>query len=536
VATHRVRARPARGSAQLPRLRRGDDLLTHLADAARTPGGHSPALAEPEDEGQVAAVLRAAPAVLPIGAQSSLTGGATPHGEWLLSTARLTALEFPASDRVRAGAGLPLSTLEDEARPHGLFYPPVPTWRGATVGGVLATNAAGANTFKYGSTRAWVEALTVVLADGGALDLRRGEARAHPHGFFEVERPDGQVTRVPVPTYRMPDVPKRSAGYHAEPGMDLVDLFVGSEGTLGIVTSAELRLLTDRPRLWALAFLDDEARALALVGELRGAAQRCWRAGPAAGPDVAAIESLDARCLALLREDAQDREQGVRLPQGARCALLIELELPGGATSEEVQAQLAAWDEPGAAGPLTDFVRLLAGHRALEGLELALPGDLRRARQLLALREAVPEGVNRRIGEWQRAGQPALHKLGGDLIVPWPSLPGFVAEMRARLEQDGLEHAFWGHVSDGNLHPNVLPRDEAQLRAGLQALLDFGRRAIELHGCPLSEHGVGRSRIKQQLLRELYGEGGIEQMRRVKQALDPQGRLAPGVLFPARGE
>ncbi len=281
-----------------------DDVAAYLQDAAHTPGGHTPAVALPRTEAEVAEVLRQAPAVLPAGAQSSLTGGATPFGEWVLSLGRMDGIVSLESDRALVQAGLALASLEQALTPRGLFYPPTPTFRGALIGGAAATNAAGAATFKYGSTRRWVRRLTVVLAGGDVLELARGEARAHPEGYFEVEAGTGDVIRVPVPGYRMPDVPKRSAGYHAEPEMDLIDLFVGSEGTLGVVTELEVGLLPAPPRLAGWATFPGEALALEATRLLREEARRTW-AGDARGVDVAAIESLDRRCLELLREDGR---------------------------------------------------------------------------------------------------------------------------------------------------------------------------------------------------------------------------------------
>jgi D-lactate dehydrogenase (cytochrome) len=95
----------------------------------------------------------------------------------------------------------------------------------------------------------------------------------------------------------------------------------------------------------------------------------------------------------------------------------------------------------------------------------------------------------------------------------------------------GLDYAIWGHISDGNVHPNVLPRSIDEMLAGREAILEFGHEVIRRGGCPLAEHGVGRSPMKQQLLRDLYKEAGIEEMRAVKRALDPEWKLSPGVLF-----
>lgn len=462
----------------------------------------------------MAFVLRQSGPVLPVGAQSSLTGGATPFGERVLSLARMTRVGPIGSDRVRCEAGVALLTLETELRPHRLCYPPVPTFRGALVGGVASTNAAGAATFKHGSTRDWVAALTVVLANGDVLDLERGQCCAHAEGYFEVVLASGERRRVPVPRYRMPDVPKRSAGYHAEPGMDLVDLFVGAEGTLGVISEVTLRLIPDRPRLLALASFGSEARALDCVAALRREAQRTWAAHDPQGIDVIAIESLDRRCLELLREDGTDREHGVRLEATAEAAILLQVELAGAA-------------EP----PLEQLGALLEAHRALREPEVAQPGETQRATHLLELREAVPIAVNHRIGALQRT-DPGVHKTAADMVVPFERLPEMVGVYRSAFARRGLDHALWGHVSDGNLHANVIPRSSADVVAGEAAILELGDEVIARGGCPMSEHGVGRSSTKQALLRRLYGEAGIAQMRAVKAALDPEWKLAPGVVFP----
>lgn len=530
-----VRTRPASGGVRRPATLAGDAIAVRLQDAARTPGGHAPLLALPSTEGEVAWVLREAPAVLPVGAQSSLTGGATPFGEWLLATERFDGLRVdPRTLRARVGAGVALTTLEDELRERRVYYPPAPTHRGASLGGTVATNAAGAATFKYGSTRAWVQALTVVLAGGEALDLERGRCRAHPDGYFELEMIDGRRIRVPLPTYRMPDVVKRSAGYHAAPGMDLVDLFVGSEGTLGIVTEVELRLIPEPVQASAWITLDHEAAALALVGELRAAARQTWRTHDPRGLDVAAVESLDRRCLELLREDGRDREQGLPLDPQADAALLVQLELPPGSDAGRALDELGALDEASPPDtPLVRFARLVGARVALEQLRLALPGDARQAARFAALREAVPEAVNRRAGDVQRTRDARVHKTAADMIVPFEALPEMVRVYREGFARRGLDHALWGHVSDGNLHANVIPRSYDDVLAGHDAILEFGRAVTRLGGCPLSEHGVGRSLVKQELLHRLYGDDGIGQMRAVKAALDPAGKLSPGVLFAA---
>ena len=412
---------------------------------------------------------------------------------------------------------------------------PTPTFEGACIGGTAATNAAGAATFKYGATRDWIRGLKVVLADGSLLELHRGEHRAHPDGYFELHGAGG-VRRIPLPGYRMPEVPKRSAGYFARPGMDAVDLFIGSEGTLGVITEVTCDVVSPRPEICLVWLtLPDDAGALALVTALRREARAAWRSRDPRGMDVAAVEHLDRRSLELVREDGADRRHGVDVPADAAVALLVQLELPPGA----VPTSAAAYDQIGGAlapdapdTPLVRLCRMLDRAGVLDRAEIALPADRRRQDQLRAVREAVPEAVNRRVKAAQRDVDAGIRKTAADMIVPYEHFGDSLEAFRNAFERRGLDYAIWGHISDANVHPNVIPRSLADVERGQEAIMACGRAVIGMGGCPLAEHGVGRNPVKQALLRELYGDEGIAAMRAVKAALDPRGVLAPGVLFP----
>ncbi len=222
------------GAPSMPTVTQDPDVLaSFLEDAAHFPGGHAAGIASPMSEAAVAALLRTASSVLPIGAQSSLTGGATPMGDVLLGTSRLNRIIDTGSDWARVEPGVTLMALDMALAHTGQYYPPAPTFAGAFVGGVVATNAAGAATFKYGTTRDWVRALTVVLPSGDVLDIERGTTIA-ADGRFELVLAD-RTAQVRVPHYRMPPVAKLSAGYFAAP--------IGSEGTLGVITEVTLRVL-----------------------------------------------------------------------------------------------------------------------------------------------------------------------------------------------------------------------------------------------------------------------------------------------------
>jgi D-lactate dehydrogenase (cytochrome) len=507
----RITARSV-GPVGTPRIDCDPDVVrTFLSDAAHVPGGFSAGVAFPANEREVAALVAGADRILTVGAQSSLTGGATPRGDLVLSTRALTTIDVRSEHSVRAGAGVPLSTLQLALAAAGLYYPPVPTFDGASVGGTVATNAAGAATFKYGTTRQWIEALTIVLADGSLLDLRRGAMLASSDGVFEIDLPSRRMARIQIPTYVMPDVPKLSAGYYAQPTMDLVDLFVGSEGTLGVIVDVTLKVIP-RPRICvALVACVSDTQALGLTGAAREEAARAWRGqGPL---DISAIEYLDYRTIRLIPDEVFART-GTRRPPSEGALLLLQIELPTdeGSAIERLQ-------------------QMLDSNGVTSDPEVAMPGDQQAATRLFELRESAPLAVNARVAAAKSSIHPEIQKTAGDMVVPFNRLADSIALYRSVFERRNLDYAIWGHVSDGNLHPNVVPRSLDDVEVGREALLEIGRAVTSMGGAPLAEHGVGRNELKQQLLLELYGKEGVDQMRAIKQAIDPEWKLAPGVVF-----
>jgi D-lactate dehydrogenase (cytochrome) len=508
-----------------------DLIARFLKDAAHYPGGRAPGVLRPGSVTELSECL-AAPhqRCLVVGAQSSLTGGATPFGDVVLSTERLTHLEI-GSDRVRVGAGVPLQVLQDSLAPHGRWFPPVPTYLGAFAGGAVATCAAGAATFKYGTVREWVDGLTVVLAGGDVLEIARGEQTASDAGTFEIA---GRTIRLPA--IRMPDVPKRSAGYFVAPSMDLVDLFIGSEGTLGVIAEAVFRTApTPAAICRALVPVADEPAGIRLVEDLRAAARQTWATHDPVGIDIAAIEHIDARSIAVVREDGVDRKLEITLPSGTGIVLLIEIELSPQAAAGDLWSQLErARDADAPDSALRRFCAILDRHGVLEDAEIALPNNRARAAAFGELREAVPAGVNRRVALAQQAIDPRITKTAADMIVPFDRFAEMMASCRRLFAERDLDLAVWGHISDGNVHPNVIPRSAGDVARGQEAILALGAEVIAMGGCPLAEHGVGRNAIKQALLRQLYGTAGVDAMRALKLSLDPAGSLAPGVIFPTQ--
>jgi FAD/FMN-containing dehydrogenase len=459
-----------RGSQALHR--EGD--FTPPADHARDSGSVNPRYLEdasghrgcaervivPAGEAELAAAIReAARQGIPItvaGAGTGVTGGCVPSGGWVISLEKLNRLEVHTGYAI-AGAGALLRDVHAAAARANQFYPPDPTETSASIGGNIATNASGSRSFRYGATRRWIESLRVVLADGSVREFARGE----PIDFD-------------VPAIPLPDVTKNTAGYLLRPGMDWVDLFCGSEGTLGIVAEARLRLLpAPRLILSGVVFFRSDAEALDAVDE--------WRAIPS----LRMLEYMDVHSLRLLRNRISE------IPADAAACLMVEQELE----SE---------DDP-------EIDRIAADDSAWFGFTAR---DRERFRQF---RHTLPELVNdtvRRLG---------AVKMNTDYAVPLARNRDMLAFYRQRLEEEVPgRYVLFGHIGDAHVHVNIFGEATA-------LLTEFARHAVSLGGTVSAEHGLGKR--KRHLLPLQYAPEHIEAMRAVKRRLDPQDILGRGTLF-----
>ncbi len=451
----------------------------YLTDASNV-HGHADALVRPTSTAEVAEVVRhcqanGIPLTVSAG-RTSTTAAPVPFGGWLLSTERLVRILDIGHDTATAQPGVYLGAFQREIEEKGRFYPPDPTSRHeCTLGASIACNASGARTFKYGPTRPWVEALEVVLPTGEIRRFRRGEPV--PEGW-------------PTPDWHEPKV-KTAAGY--APPVDAVDLFVGQEGTLGVVTEATVRL-TDLPTavIGLLAYFRDRESAIRFVEAARAAA-KADRTGPLS---PRCLEYFDHHCLALVRERVGD------VPEGAHDALFCEQEVESCGEDEHLTAWWAALE---AAGALVD------------GTVVAT--DPSGQARLHALRHAVPAGINEQV---VRNGMP---KVGTDLAVPDAAL----REMMDLYESSAFDHVLFGHIGDNHLHLNLLPRTAEELSAAKAWYTELARRAVALGGSVSGEHGIGK--VKKGQLALMLDEGTLASFRRLKQHLDPQWILGRGTML-----
>ncbi|TFG10877.1 FAD-binding oxidoreductase [Candidatus Heimdallarchaeota archaeon] len=381
------------------------------------------------------------------------------------------------------------------------YYPVDPTEMTASIGGTIGANASGARTFKYGATREWVKKIRVVIATGEVLDIPRGRYRAKD-GRFIIQSKEGELV-VDIPTYRMPNA-KNAAGLYSTPDMDLIDLFIGSEGIFGVITEADIWIREYKPHMSNVAFFVNEKDAIKFVENLR--------TNEVIKPDF--IEYFDNNALSLLRNKQKEDPKFVNMPpirEDAQTAISFDIYY----AEEHIEEYFAIIEK---------ILR-----ECNSSLEDTWSGyEEREIARFKHFRHAVPEIVNNIIAE-RKKQYPALHKLGTDMSVEDQHLLEMMEFYHTTLAEAGLEYVTWGHIGDNHVHVNILPRDMNDLEQGKTLYKKFAKKAVEFGGSVSAEHGIGK--IKHEYLEIMYGKENIDQMRKVKNSLDPNHLFNSGNIF-----
>lgn len=428
------------------------------------------AVARPSSAGDVVALLRDAAAsgtcVTAAGAQTSTTGASvTDRGIVLSMRAMARVLDIDAGSlTAHVEPGVLLGDLQRVLAGEGLAFAPDPTSdQECTVGGAIACNASGPRTLRYGPTRAHVRALTVALASGEVIEVRR------------------------------PAVEKNAVGY--PPVQDLVDWFVGSEGTLGVIVAAELALMRRPARELGLAIpLPDEARALAFVVAAR----------ESSAVQARCLEYFDAASFAIARA-------GAGAPDWAAAS----------------RAMVYTEDTTdGADPPLDAWLALAERFGAHDADVRTFDGDaaIREARRL---RHAVPATMHERVAPRLAAGG---RRISTDWAVPWRRAAEAVAIARRHAAEARVDPGIvYGHLGNGHPHQNFVARDAAEVRV-IEAVVERTLRdVLAMGGTVSAEHGIGK--IKARWLPWQLSALQVGMLRAIKHELDPQGILAPGNIL-----
>lgn len=480
------------------------EIQDYLKDASNTKG-FCDSVYFPENKNEIISILKHANYeiihVTVCGNRTGLTGASVPKGGIVISTEKMNRiLEINSKEKYAVvEPGVLLVDFLKEIKTLDLYYPPDPTELNCFIGGTAATNASGAKTFKYGSTRNFILGLEIVLPTGELLSLNRGENIAQKN-ILIIKTESNHSYKLTVPDLKS-ELTKNAAGYFCRNNMDAIDLFIGSEGTLGIISKIKLKLL-DSPEkiLSCVIFFYSEEDGLNFIDEARNISYSTRQKKVNNLIDALALEFFDKNSLKLLFEDYQN------IPEDAESAVWFEQELTNDSNDM-----------------LTDlWMKLIEKHHGnINKSWIAL--NEKEKSEFENFRHAISSKVNEFISSHN------YRKLGTDFAVPDKQLKTFYKHIKNEVKNAGLDYVIYGHFGNSHIHLNMLPKNDNEFESSKKLYSKICIDAIRTGGTFSAEHGVGKN--KTDLLLEMYGENVVKEMFSIKKTLDPNLILCPGNIF-----
>lgn len=482
-----------------------DTMRSYFEDSSNLKGGHADKVLIPESYEEVVSCLKEAdsnkvPITISAGGTAT-TGSRVPFGGIVISMERLNKILSVSEQGMVAivQAGVSVEDLKNACEKKGLFYTSHPTEKAAFVGATISTNASGARSFKYGPIRNYVKRLKMILPSGEVLDVRRG-GRILTLADSIIQLDSGRKIEIKLPTYKMPKV-KSAAGYFAKDGMDLIDLFIGQEGTLSVIVEAEVGLEKKPTGIFScFVFFRKAQDAWSFSDEARRLSRQNHPAG-SIDIDALSIEYFDYNALRLLRN------KSANVPHDAEAAIFFEQQVPEGASADKL-ADL--------------WLRIIMKHGvSLDNTWVAM--NEKEARAFSEFRYFIPESINDLI---RRGG---FQKVSTDIAVPDEKFLEMMNFYTRTFAEEKFEHVIFGHIGESHVHTNILPAGEEDVARARQLALKFIKKAVLMGGTVSAEHGIGK--IKHRFLEEMYSMAGILEMARIKKAFDPNCILGLDNIF-----
>jgi len=480
-----------------------DEIQNYLIDASNTKG-FCEAVYIPENVSEMAGVIKEAnekkQSVTISGNGTGLTGARVPKGGIVISTEKLNKIiEINLEEKFAlVEPGVLLSDLQDAVNSKGLLYAPDPTERNCFIGGTVATNASGARTFKYGPTRNYVEELEIILPDGDYLYLKRGENFADDLSLT-LKTSSGKNINLTLPDYEMPKV-KNASGYFCKRKMDAIDLFIGSEGTLGVITKIKLKLLLlPTNEISCVLFFDSEESALSFLSKAREGSYKNRELKKIDAINAAALEYFDENSLKFLINDYPN------IPANAKAAVWFE--------------QQCNYNEDDL---LELWINIFLDYNGKEE-DAWFAMTEKDKENIIGFRHTISISVNEYIT------RNNFRKLGTDVAVPDDKFIDFYHAIKKEVETENLDYVIYGHLGNSHVHLNMLPKTEEEFAKGKELYKSICSRAISLGGTFSAEHGVGKN--KTEYLVEMYGQENVNKMRTLKKSLDPKYIFGVGNIF-----
>lgn len=425
---------------------------------------------------------------------TGLTGSRVPEGGVVISLEKFNKIIQLNSEEkyVTVQPGIILKDLQDFVEEKKLFYPPDPTERNCFIGATVATNSSGARTFKYGPTRDYVLALRVILPSGDTVYLERGKEKINDFTGELISEQNNKIVFT-LPNFDMPNT-KNASGYFCKENMDLIDLFIGSEGTLGIISELKLKLIDFREEvLSSVVFFESEEDAFNFIDEARSLSK-----DSSALLDARGLEYFDHNTLDFLRNDYTS------IPLNT-CSVWFEQEI-----NERSDEIADAWLE------------LIVKHNA-DPDKAWIAFDKKEQEKFKDFRHAIAWKVN------EVVARRGLRKVGTDVSVPVEDFRIFYTWMKSLVEENKMEYVVYGHLGNCHPHLNMIPKDEIDFAKSKELYKEICKKAVEYKGTVSAEHGIGK--MKREYLLMMYGEKVVAEMAKLKTILDTNKILNIGNIF-----
>ena len=484
-----------------------DEIQNYLTDASNFKG-YCDAVYFPTTSKEISEILiEADKNKIPVtiaGNRTGLAGAGIPLGGIVISTEKLNKIIEINEKELYAvlEPGVILADFQNILKEKNLLYPPDPTEGNCFIGGTVATNASGEKTFKYGPTRNFVSELEIVLADGEVLNLSRNGIKANGYNL-KIQSENGKEYKIEIPDFKMPET-KNASGYFCKKDMDAIDIFIGSEGTIGIITKVKVRIVPYPENiLSSIIFFDDEKDALLFIRGAREISYNTRLNKLQDSVDALALEFLDKNSLKFLEEDSS------RIPSKVKAAVWFEQEVRQLPDSNE-DVLLEKW---------VSLINEFKGDEESAWFAFS-DSDKENIEQF---RHSLPVKVNEYISKNN------LRKLGTDVAVPHDKFDNLYFFSKNEVEKEKINYVAFGHFGNSHLHLNMLPKDQKEFEIGKSIYKKICRKAVELGGTVSAEHGIGK--LKTEYLLEMYGKESINKMFAIKKALDPNLILGKGNIF-----
>lgn len=471
-----------------------DEIKNYLSDASNLLG-NAEKVYIPESSKEVSEILKTeyckGSPITFSGAGTGVAGGRVPQGGIIISSEKLNKISNLDKQRktITVQPGVTLEEVNNAANEASMYLPPNPTETLCSIGGCIAGNSSGARTYKYGSFRNWVRKINIILYDGDEIEIERGKHFANGLDSSLTTKSGNRIVFM-LPDIKMPNV-KHAAGYYIKPNMDLIDLFIGAEGTLGFISEIELDLLKNPEFVFGMiVFFNDENKLFDFVNLIK--TQK--------GVNPRIIEYFDSNSIDLARKNNS------QLPSGKISALWIEQEC-------DLENQDMYFEEY--------YKYIVSATELAEDTWIA--SDAASMRRFTEFRHALPLQVN------EIVSKNNMKKISTDTSVPDIFVKELYKIINAEYGKTGLEYNIFGHIGNSHFHANIFPKNEKERELALEAYKKILEYSVQCGGTISAEHGLGK--LKSAYLNILYTIDETAEMQKLKRIFDPKNLINKGNIF-----